>query len=107
MPARSPFDPVAADYDAGRPGYPDGLYTALEDTTGPLSGALVLDAGAGTGIATRQLTARRAGPIPRDSGEEMLRRPRARSRERSGLLADGTSTPSRSGFFARAFSPER
>ena len=38
MAARSPFDPVAADYDAGRPAYPDGLYTALEEATGPLAG---------------------------------------------------------------------
>src|ERR1039458_8862250 len=97
MPARSPFDPVAADYDAGRPGYPDGLYTALEDTTGPLSGALVLDAGAGTGIATRQLTARGARAIALDIGEQMLRRARARSPEMNCLLADGNAIPIRSG----------
>src|ERR1019366_4678113 len=93
MPARSPFDPVAADYDAGRPGYPDGLYTALEDTTGPL----VLDAGAGTGIATRQLTARGARAIALDIGEQMLRRAQARSPEMNCLLADGNAIPIRSG----------
>ncbi len=97
MPARSPFDPVAADYDAGRPGYPDGLFTALEDTTGPLSGALVLDAGAGTGIATRQLTARGARAIALDIGEQMLRRAQARSPEMNCLLADGNAIPIRSG----------
>jgi SAM-dependent methyltransferase len=96
MPARSPFDPVAADYDAGRPGYPDGLYTALEEAAGPLGGALVLDAGAGTGIATRQLTARGARVIALDIGEQMLRRGMARSPGMNCLLADGNAVPIRS-----------
>ena len=56
----SRFDPVADDYDAGRPSYPDEFFEAIEDVTGPLAGQLVLDGGAGTGIATRQLTARGA-----------------------------------------------
>ncbi|HEY4850036.1 MAG TPA: class I SAM-dependent methyltransferase [Streptosporangiaceae bacterium] len=97
MAARSPFDPVAADYDAGRPAYPDGLYTALEEATGPLAGALVLDAGAGTGIATRQLAARGARAIALDLGEMMLRRALARSPGMSCLLADGNALPIRSG----------
>ena len=96
MPARSPFDPVAADYDAGRPAYPDGLYTALEETAGPLGGALVLDAGAGTGIATRQLTASGARVIALDIGEQMLRRGMARSPGMNCLLADGNAVPIRS-----------
>ena len=96
MAARSPFDPVAADYDAGRPGYPDGLFTALEETTGPLAGALVLDAGAGTGIATRQLAARGARAIALDIGEQMLRRAQARSPDMNCLLADGNAIPIRS-----------
>src|ERR1700684_3766500 len=96
MAARSPFDPVAADYDAGRPGYPDGLFTALEETTGPLAGALVLDAGAGTGIATRQLAARGARAIALDIGEQMLRRALARSPDMNCLLADGNAIPIRS-----------
>jgi len=39
-------------------GHPDGVYQALEDAAGPLAGKLVLEGGAGTGIATRQLAAR-------------------------------------------------
>src|SRR5258708_21286423 len=93
MAARSPFDPVAADYDAGRPAYPDGLYTALEAATGPLAGALVLDAGAGTGIATRQLAARGARAIALDLGEMMLRRAPAPGPRMSCLLADGNALP--------------
>jgi SAM-dependent methyltransferase len=115
MAARSPFDPVAADYDAGRPGYPDGLFTALEETTGPLAGALVLDAGAGTGIATRQLAARGARAIALDIGEQMLRRAQARSPDMNCLLADGNAIPIRSesidlACFAQSwhwFDPER
>lgn len=93
----SPFDPVAADYDAGRPSYPDGLYAALEDAAGPLAGAVVLDAGAGTGIATRQLAALGARAIALDFGELMLRRALARSPSMACLLADGNALPIRSG----------
>jgi hypothetical protein len=50
--SRSPFDPLAADYDAGRPSYPDGVFTAIERTACQLRGAVVLDVGAGTGIAS-------------------------------------------------------
>src|SRR5713226_1789255 len=94
---RSPFDPVAADYDAGRPAYPDGLFAALEEAAGPLAGAMVLDAGAGTGIATRQLAALGARAIALDFGEFMLRRARARSPSMNCLLADGNALPIRSG----------
>src|ERR1700733_8890026 len=71
---RSPFDPVAADYDAGRPSYPDGVFREIERSAGELRGALVLDVGAGTGIATRQLAARGARTVAIDFGEIMLRR---------------------------------
>ncbi|MBD0670852.1 class I SAM-dependent methyltransferase [Streptomyces sp. CBMA156] len=58
--ARS-FGGVAAEYERGRPGYPDGLFDALERLWGRgLRGARVLDVGAGTGIATRLLAARGA-----------------------------------------------
>jgi SAM-dependent methyltransferase len=97
MTARSPFDAVAAYYDAGRPGYPDGLYAALETAAGPLAGALVLDAGAGTGIATRQLAARGARAIALDVGEQMLRRAQARNPATTCVLADGNALPIRSG----------
>lgn len=48
------FDHVADDYDAARPSYPDEFFEAIEEITGPLAGHLVLDGGAGTGIASRQ-----------------------------------------------------
>lgn len=42
------FEAIADEYDAARPSYPQRVYEAL----GPLAGRLVLDVGAGTGIAT-------------------------------------------------------
>ncbi|HUY52319.1 MAG TPA: class I SAM-dependent methyltransferase [Streptosporangiaceae bacterium] len=95
--SRSPFDPVAADYDTGRPSYPDGLFTAIEQAARPLPGAVVLDVGAGTGIATRQLAARGARVVGVDLGESMLRRARARSPGMSCLQADGNGLPIRCG----------
>jgi ubiquinone/menaquinone biosynthesis C-methylase UbiE len=91
----SPFDAVAEEYDAARPSYPDGLYQALEDITGPLAGKLVLDGGAGTGIATRQLAGRGARMVAFDIGERMLRRAQARSPDACFLLADGNAMPVR------------
>jgi SAM-dependent methyltransferase len=54
------FDPVATDYQAQRPGYPDSLFDAIERAVGPLAGRRVLDVGAGTGISTRALAGRGA-----------------------------------------------
>jgi len=42
-------------YAGARPGYPDELVTALMAQAGVAAGALVVDAGAGTGIASRLL----------------------------------------------------
>ncbi|HWG62013.1 MAG TPA: class I SAM-dependent methyltransferase [Streptosporangiaceae bacterium] len=95
--SRSPFDPVAAEYEAGRPSYPDALYTALDERAGPLAGALVVDLGAGTGIATRQLAARGARALALDYGADMLRRARASSHRLNCVLADGNALPFRSG----------
>ncbi|MGW1176925.1 class I SAM-dependent methyltransferase [Kitasatospora sp. NPDC002543] len=59
--AAASFGGVAAEYERGRPGYPDALFDALERLWGRgLDGARVLDVGAGTGIATRLLAARGA-----------------------------------------------
>lgn len=61
MTERSKFDTVAANYAAGRPDYPAALYDAVERTLGrSLAGADVVDLGAGTGIASRQLAGRGA-----------------------------------------------
>jgi SAM-dependent methyltransferase len=95
--ARSQFDALAEDYDAARPSYPDGVYQALEDTAGPLAGKLVLEGGAGTGIATRQLAARGTRIVAVDIAGRMLRKAREHSPEASFLLADANATPLRDG----------
>jgi SAM-dependent methyltransferase len=91
------FDHVADDYDAARPSYPEEFFTAIEEITGPLAGRLVLDGGAGTGIASRQLSARGARVAGYDIAERMLCRARARSPELSFVLADGSMLPFRDG----------
>jgi ubiquinone/menaquinone biosynthesis C-methylase UbiE len=95
VPARSLFDAAATEYDAARPSYPDGLYDALEAATGPLLGKLVLDCGAGTGIASRQLAARGARVFGVDLGEQMLRMAVARSPGSAFAVADGHRLPVR------------
>jgi ubiquinone/menaquinone biosynthesis C-methylase UbiE len=94
--ARSIFDSAAAEYDAARPSYPASLFEELEKRAGPLAGKLVLDWGAGTGIASRQLAERGATVVSLDIGEQMLRRALARSPESACVLADGNRMPIRS-----------
>jgi SAM-dependent methyltransferase len=61
MADESKFNTVAAEYAAGRPDYPAALFEAIAGELGrPLAGAHVLDLGAGTGIASRQLAERGA-----------------------------------------------
>lgn len=74
------FDGVVDEYDAARPGYPEALFDAL----GPLEGALVVEGGCGTGIATRRLIERGARVVGVEVGPKMLRRAIERS---PGLLA--------------------
>lgn len=85
------FDPVVDAYDAARPAYPDRVYDALE----PLSDALVLEGGAGTGIATRALLARGARAVPFDVGLGMLSRAAARTQGLWAVVADGARLPFR------------
>ncbi len=90
----SPFDPLVDAYDAARPTYPDELYDALDRLAGPLAGALVVDVGAGTGIATRALLARGARVLALDIGPAMLRRLRDRTPDALGpVVADGSRLP--------------
>lgn len=82
------FDDVVDDYDAARPGYPDEVYDALPD----LDGALVIEGGAGTGIATRALVASGARVLAVDIGAQMLAR-NAGTR----VVADAARAPLRDG----------
>jgi SAM-dependent methyltransferase len=87
------FDSVVGEYDQARPGYPDGVFDALE----PLTGRCVLEGGAGTGIATRALRQRGASVIPFDVGVEMLRRATSYTADLCSVVADGASLPFRDG----------
>jgi SAM-dependent methyltransferase len=87
------FEGVVDEYDAGRPAYPGGVYDAL----GPLSGLRVVEGGAGTGIATRQLRARGAAVVPVDIGPRMLQAARARTPGLAPVVADGAHLPLRDG----------
>jgi SAM-dependent methyltransferase len=85
------FESAADEYDAARPAYPSCVYDAL----GVLTGLWVLDVGAGTGLATRQLTARGAAVIALDPGPEVLGRARARTLDLCAVVADGARLPVR------------
>jgi SAM-dependent methyltransferase len=54
-PAAARFGEVAADYERGRPGYPEAILGELVSCTGLRPGVAVLDLAAGTGKLTRQL----------------------------------------------------
>ena len=93
--SRSVFDSAAGEYDAARPTYPDAVFAELARRTGPLTGLLTLDCGAGTGIASRQLAARGARVVSLDIGELMLAKAKARNPESACVLADGNRMPAR------------
>ncbi len=67
------FGPLAGRYHAARPTYPEALFDALERMVGPLAGRLVLDVGAGTGIASRTLRARSARVLAVEPDPAMAR----------------------------------
>lgn len=87
------FESVVDEYDAARPAYPAGVYDALGD----LAGLVVLDVGAGTGIATRQLLARSATVVAVDRGSAVLGRAVARTPGLPAVVADGAVLPVRAG----------
>lgn len=69
------FDAVADQYDAARPGYPPELFDIIEEAAGlPLADARTVDVGAGTGIATRLLSARGARVTAVEPGPGMAAR---------------------------------
>jgi SAM-dependent methyltransferase len=68
----SAFESIAGSYAASRPGYPPGLFEAIEELAGrPLRGAQVIDVGAGTGIATGLLLNRGARMVAAEPGAAM------------------------------------
>ncbi len=89
------FEKVADEYDEGRPRYPVGVFDAL----GSVSGLSVLDAGAGTGIATRQLWERGAHVVALDPGREVLARACRHMPELAAAVADGAAMPFREAVF--------
>jgi SAM-dependent methyltransferase len=70
------FEELVDVYDAARPRYPQALYDALPDLSGR-----VLELGAGTGIATRELVKRAGSLVSTDLGPKMLGRLHERSPE--------------------------
>ena len=68
------FEDLVDVYDAARPTYPAALYDALPDLRGD-----VLELGAGTGIATRELQGRAGRLVSTDLGPRMLARLHERS----------------------------
>ncbi|MFI6324490.1 class I SAM-dependent methyltransferase [Nonomuraea sp. NPDC050556] len=92
------FDQVADAYDAARPGYPDELFRAVSELSGvELSGATVVDVGAGTGISSRALQARGARVVSVDPGAEMLAKLVSRAAGSTALRADGNVLPLKDG----------
>jgi SAM-dependent methyltransferase len=89
----SQFDAVATDYDAYRPEYPSELFDTIERYAGALHAMRVLDLAAGTGIATRALTARGATVVATDLGEDMVRVLRHRSPDVPAVIARAESLP--------------
>jgi SAM-dependent methyltransferase len=83
------FETVADEYDTARPSYPAGVYDAL----GSLDGLRVLDVGAGTGIATRELAARGARVTAVDPGCALLARARGHMPGLPVVVADGARLP--------------
>jgi SAM-dependent methyltransferase len=90
------FDSAAAEYDAARPSYPEGVYAILDAHTGGLANKVVGDGGAGTGVVSRQLLERDADVIAFDPGIGMLRRARARTPELRTVVAEAGAIPVRS-----------
>jgi SAM-dependent methyltransferase len=95
--SRSVFDPVAQRYDASRPGYPDALFAAIESRARPLAGATVVEVGAGTGKATRELIGRGARVLPVDIGAGMLAQLRSRLPGVPAVVGDGIALPVQDG----------
>ncbi len=96
MAERSKFDTVAANYAAGRPRYPAELYDTLAKVLGrPLNGLDVVDLGAGTGIASRQLAERGASVIAIELSGPMIEQLAATSAGVRAVRGSATAIPLR------------
>jgi SAM-dependent methyltransferase len=97
-PTGSLFDPLADAYAAARPSYPDQVLVDIERILGrTLSGADVVEVGAGTGIATRLLLGQGARVVPVEPGPSMLARLLDRNPGLPAIRADGEALPLRAG----------
>jgi ubiquinone/menaquinone biosynthesis C-methylase UbiE len=92
------FEELVDDYDAARPRYPLALYAHLEAALPDLSGT-VLELGAGTGIATRELVTRAGRLVSTDLGPKMLGRLHERSPEVPVLVSRAEALPFRDSAF--------
>ena len=96
MTETSKFDRLAAVYAAIRPTYPQRVFDAVEQLSGvALSGALVADVGAGTGISSRQLRDRGARVTAVELSLPMLRRLAADSAGVAAVQGSGNALPLR------------
>jgi SAM-dependent methyltransferase len=75
----SVFGPVADQYEMSRPSYPGALYDLIDREVGGLTGATVLELGAGTGIASRELGGRGARVLALEPSMPMIQHWRART----------------------------
>jgi SAM-dependent methyltransferase len=71
------------------------LFQALETAVGPLAGRVVLEGGAGTGLATRPLVELGARVCAFDVSPRMLEHARNRAPSASLVVADGNTLPFR------------
>lgn len=80
VPSSGLFGPLADDYAAARPGYPDALFDALWSRLPLITGQmpLLLDVAAGTGAATTSLIERGARIVALDPAVRMLAHARSR-----------------------------
>ncbi|MFE5401981.1 class I SAM-dependent methyltransferase [Streptomyces sp. NPDC056580] len=88
------FNAAAAQYAANRPSYPPALLDTVEELAGrPLSGARVVDVGAGTGIASALLRDRGAEVLAVEPGEGMAAEFRRALPDVPLVRGDGNALP--------------
>ena len=88
------FNAAAAEYAAHRPSYPPALFDAIEELSGrALTGARVVDVGAGTGIATARLRERGAEVLAIEPGDGMIAQFRRALPDVPVVRGDGNALP--------------